>query len=85
MNIHRHIGIHQQRLDLDAPQPALPPVRAQVREVPAENAAAAPAAARELWAAVQIGKRIGRGCVVTVACDRGDRYFEPLRWEKPKR
>ena len=35
-----------------------------------------------VWAAVAIGKRIGRGCVVTIACDRGDRYFEPLRWEK---
>jgi len=35
-----------------------------------------------VWAAVQLGKRIGRGCVVTVAADRGDRYFEPLRWEK---
>jgi cysteine synthase B len=35
-----------------------------------------------VWAAVQIGKRIGRGCVVTIAADRGDRYFEPLRWEK---
>jgi cysteine synthase B len=37
-----------------------------------------------VWAAVQIGKRIGRGCVVTIACDRGDRYFEPLKWEKPR-
>jgi cysteine synthase B len=36
-----------------------------------------------VWAAVQIGKRIGRGCVVTIAADRGDRYFEPLKWEKP--
>ena len=35
-----------------------------------------------VWAAVQLGKRIGRGCIVTIACDRGDRYFEPLRWEK---
>lgn len=24
----------------------------------------------------------GGGCIVTVACDRGDRYFEPIRWEK---
>lgn len=23
-----------------------------------------------------------RGCVVTIAADRGDRYFAPLRWEK---
>lgn len=22
------------------------------------------------------------GCVVTIACDRGDRYFAPLKWEK---
>lgn len=22
------------------------------------------------------------GCVVTVACDRGDRYFQPMKWEK---
>lgn len=24
----------------------------------------------------------GGGCVVTVACDRGDRYFDPIQWEK---
>jgi cysteine synthase B len=35
-----------------------------------------------VWAALDIAKRIGRGCVVTVACDRGDRYFAPMRWEK---
>lgn len=35
-----------------------------------------------VWGAVQIAKRIGRGCVVTIACDRGDRYFAPLKWEK---
>ena len=22
------------------------------------------------------------GCVVTIACDRGDRYFAPMKWEK---
>jgi cysteine synthase B len=35
-----------------------------------------------VFAALEIAKRIGRGCVVTVACDRGDRYFAPMRWEK---
>jgi S-sulfo-L-cysteine synthase (O-acetyl-L-serine-dependent) len=35
-----------------------------------------------VFAALQIAKRIGKGCVVTVACDRGDRYFAPMRWEK---
>ena len=35
-----------------------------------------------VFAAIQIAKRIGTGCVVTVACDRGDRYFAPMRWEK---
>jgi cysteine synthase B len=35
-----------------------------------------------VWAAVSIAKRIGRGAVVTIACDRGDRYFAPLKWEK---
>lgn len=35
-----------------------------------------------VWAAVEIGKKIGRGAVVTIACDRGDRYFAPLKWEK---
>lgn len=35
-----------------------------------------------VWAALAIAKRIGRGCVVTIACDRGDRYFAPMRWEK---
>jgi cysteine synthase B len=35
-----------------------------------------------VFAALQIAKRIGKGCVVTIACDRGDRYFAPMRWEK---
>ncbi len=35
-----------------------------------------------VWAAAQIAKRVQEGCVVTVACDRGDRYFAPMRWEK---
>jgi cysteine synthase B len=24
----------------------------------------------------------GGGCVVTIAADRGDRYFAPLKWER---
>lgn len=36
--------------------------------------------------ALRVGKRLAaageRGVVVTVLCDRGDRYFAPLRWEK---
>jgi cysteine synthase B len=24
----------------------------------------------------------GGGCIVTIACDRGDRYFAPLKWER---
>ena len=35
-----------------------------------------------VFAAVQVARRIGKGCVVTIACDRGDRYFAPMRWEK---
>jgi cysteine synthase B len=35
-----------------------------------------------VFAALQIAKRIGKGCIVTIACDRGDRYFAPMRWEK---
>jgi cysteine synthase B len=35
-----------------------------------------------VFAALQIARRIGKGCVVTIACDRGDRYFAPMRWEK---
>jgi S-sulfo-L-cysteine synthase (O-acetyl-L-serine-dependent) len=35
-----------------------------------------------VYAAIEIAKRIGQGCVVTIACDRGDRYFAPMRWEK---
>jgi cysteine synthase B len=35
-----------------------------------------------VWAALEIARRIQRGCVVTIACDRGDRYFAPMRWEK---
>ncbi|MDB4942108.1 MAG: Cysteine synthase [Labilithrix sp.] len=36
--------------------------------------------------AVQIAERLqaeGKpGCVVAIACDRGDRYFSPMKWEK---
>ncbi len=39
-----------------------------------------------IWAAVKIAERLhreqGGGCVVTIACDRGDRYFAPMKWEK---
>lgn len=39
-----------------------------------------------VFAAVKIAERLhkeqGGGCVVTVACDRGDRYFAPQKWEK---
>jgi cysteine synthase B len=35
-----------------------------------------------VWAAVKLASRIKEGCVVTIACDRGDRYFAPMRWEK---
>jgi cysteine synthase B len=43
------------------------------------NVFAAYRVARELSAA-------GRtGCVVTVLCDRGDRYFAPMKWEKAYR
>ncbi len=35
-----------------------------------------------VWAAAHIAKRVQEGCVVTIACDRGDRYFAPMRWEK---
>jgi len=39
-----------------------------------------------VFAAVQIARRLhveqGGGCVVTIVCDRGDRYFAPLKWEK---
>jgi cysteine synthase B len=32
--------------------------------------------------AVEIAKRIDEGCIVAIACDRGDRYFAPMKWEK---
>ncbi|MBI2896111.1 MAG: cysteine synthase family protein [Deltaproteobacteria bacterium] len=35
-----------------------------------------------VFAALQVAKRIGAGCVVTIACDRGDRYFKPRQWER---
>lgn len=39
-----------------------------------------------VFAAVEIAKRLHNeqqgGCVVTIACDRGDRYFAPMKWEK---
>ena len=39
-----------------------------------------------VFAALKIAERLHReqagGCVVTIACDRGDRYFAPMKWEK---
>lgn len=39
-----------------------------------------------VFAALQIAKGLSKegrgGCVVTIACDRGDRYFAPMKWEK---
>jgi cysteine synthase B len=39
-----------------------------------------------VFGAVAIGKRLAargeQGCIVTIACDRGDRYFAELAWEK---
>lgn len=39
-----------------------------------------------VFAAVSIAERLhreqGGGCIVTIACDRGDRYFGPMKWEK---
>lgn len=32
--------------------------------------------------ALRVAKSVGHGAVVTIACDRGDRYFAPMRWEK---
>lgn len=40
-----------------------------------------------VYGAVQLAKQhlaagATTGCVVTIACDRGDRYFAPMKWEK---
>lgn len=39
-----------------------------------------------VFAALQIAKQLHQngqgGCVVSIACDRGDRYFAPMKWEK---
>ncbi len=39
-----------------------------------------------IFAAVQVAERLqreqGGGAVVTIACDRGDRYFAPMKWER---
>jgi cysteine synthase B len=39
-----------------------------------------------VWAAVHLAEQLhrerGEGCVVTIACDRSDRYFAPMKWEK---
>lgn len=39
-----------------------------------------------VFAAVELAKKLhneqGGGCVVTIVCDRGDRYFAPMKWEK---
>ncbi len=35
-----------------------------------------------VYAAWTVARRLRRGCVVTIAADRGDRYFAPMKWEK---
>ncbi len=39
-----------------------------------------------VFAALTIAERLhreqGGGCVVTIICDRGDRYFAPMKWER---
>lgn len=35
-----------------------------------------------LRVAEQAQKRGGGGCVVAIVCDRGDRYFAPMKWER---
>ena len=39
-----------------------------------------------VFAALKIAEEAAReqggGCVVTIICDRGDRYFAPMKWEK---
>ncbi len=32
--------------------------------------------------ALELAKRPEASCVVAIACDRGDRYFAPMKWEK---
>jgi cysteine synthase B len=36
--------------------------------------------------AVKVAERLQRagqeGCIVVIACDRGDRYFAPMKWER---
>lgn len=32
--------------------------------------------------AKQLAARKEKGCIVTILCDRGDRYFAPMKWEK---
>ncbi len=32
--------------------------------------------------ALEVAKREEATCVVAIACDRGDRYFAPMKWEK---
>ncbi|MEM9074318.1 MAG: pyridoxal-phosphate dependent enzyme [Myxococcota bacterium] len=43
-------------------------------------------AGANVFGAWEIAKRIAaegnEGCVVTIACDRGDRYFAPMKWEQ---
>jgi len=34
-----------------------------------------------VFGALQLAKRVKEGCIVTIACDRGDRYFAPMKWE----
>ncbi len=39
-----------------------------------------------VFAALRVAEELhrtqGGGCVVTIVCDRGDRYFAPMKWEK---
>jgi cysteine synthase B len=43
-------------------------------------------AGANVYAAWTLGRRLAaggrQGCVATILCDRGDRYFTPMKWER---
>ncbi len=41
-----------------------------------------PSTGANVAGALEVAKRVEEGCVVAIACDRGDRYFAPMKWEK---
>jgi cysteine synthase B len=73
---------HPEQLDRIMPIPTDDGWDMTERLVKEEGLFAGHSTGANVFAALQLAREIREGCIVTIACDRGDRYFRPQVWEK---